>query len=136
MDIIKTTLIVTVLTFIVATIVYTNPLASKLYQKSTKLGILKAWKNQKLFMLSHFFSLMLEVLFYTLVFSLITIHPASTWVSAGLLFGLFIFLIRIIPRFLDMFVMVNYPMRLLLLELVNGLLINMAAALGISYFLY
>ncbi len=136
MEILKTTLIVTVIAFIVASLVYTNPLASKLYRKSTKTGILKTWKNQKLFMLSHFLSLMLEVFIYALVFSLITIHPATSWIAAGLYFGLFIFLIRILPRFLDMFVMVNYPMRLLALELVNGLIINMAAAMGISYFLY
>ena len=136
MELLKATLIVTVLAYIVATILYVNPLAAGLYKKSAKTGILKTWKKQKHVMGLHFLFMLIQVLFYSWIFSLITIHTATTWVCAGLYFGIFIFLIRILPRFMDMFVMVNYPVKLLVLELFNGLIISMVAAMGISYLLY
>ncbi len=136
MELLKAILIVTILTYIVATILYINPLATQLYKKSAKTGILKTWKNQSHVMGLHFLFILIQVSFYSWIFSLITIHTATTWISAGLYFGVIIFLIRILPKFMDMFAMVNYPVKLLILELFDGLIISMITAMGISYFLY
>jgi hypothetical protein len=132
----KAVLIVSVAAFVFSLAVYSNPWARGMYEKSTKTGIIKTWKNNGKFLLLMYLITILEILMFSWIFSIITIHTGTDWLNAGVYFGLFLCLIRVIPRGLDMFMMVNYPKRLLALELFNGCLISFVMAIGISYFLY
>lgn len=133
---IKTAIAVSIIGFLASVFLYGNPWASQLYRKSTKIGIIKTWKNHSRFLFMSFCIILTQVLLFSWIFSIITIHPGTEWVSAGLYYSLFICLMRIIPRFMDMFMMVNYPLKLLILELINGCLISIIMGMGISYFLY
>jgi hypothetical protein len=136
LQILKAVIIVSIIVFIIAVALYANPWVNRLYQKSTKIGIIKTWKNQGKFLFLHYLITLAEVIIFIWIFSIITIHPATEWFTAGIYFGLFLCFIRIVPRMLDMFMMVNYPRRLLIIELINGFIISMATSLLISYFLY
>lgn len=136
MDFIKVVLLVSLVAFIGSVALYMNPLVSRLYQSSAKTGTLKTWKSQPRFLFFHFLIVVIETSIFVWVFSSITMHYPITWLSAGLWYGLFLFLIRILPRFFDMFMMVNYPIKLLLVELINGGIFSLIMSLGISYFLY
>ena len=61
---------------------------------------------------------------------------ATEWVTAGLYFSLFLLIIRTLPRTFDLFLLINYPVKLLVIEAVNGLAMSLIMGLGISYFLY
>jgi hypothetical protein len=136
LEFLKTVLIVSVAAFVFSLIVYSNPWVMRMYARSTKNGTIKTWKSNGRFLSLMFLITVLEVLIFSWIFKLITIHPGIDWLNAGLYFGLFLCLIRILPRALDMFMMVNYPKRLLTVELINGCLISFVMAMGISYFLY
>lgn len=135
-EILKASFIVSIAAFIVAMILYGNPWIDKVYRKANKTGVLKTWKSQGKMFLLHYLIILLEVVLFSYIFSLITIHPATAWLEAGIYFGIFHFLIRILPRFLDIYMMINYPFKLLLIELVNGMLIGFVMGVGISFFLY
>jgi len=132
----KVILIVSIIVFAVAVALYANPWINRLYQKSTKIGIIKTWKSQGRFLLLHYLITLAEVIIFVWIFLNITIHLSTEWFTAGIYFGLFLCLIRIIPRMFDMFMMVNYPRRLLIAELINGCVISIVTSLSISYFLY
>lgn len=127
---------VSVTTFLFTAIYFGNPWVNRIYQKSTKTGMLKTWKNQGGFYISHYLIILLQVLLFAWIFSAVTIHMATEWLNAGLYFGLFLFLIRTLPKSFDIFMTVNYPVKLLAIELVNGIVVSLIMGLGISYFLY
>jgi hypothetical protein len=134
-EILKATIAVSVAAFLLGGLLYGNPLVDALYHKGTKTGVIKTWKSQGVFYSLYFLVTLVEVFVFSVVFSMITIHPATTWWSAGLFFGLFHFLIRILPRTADMALMVNYPWKLLIVEMVNGGLIGLLMGVGIAFFL-
>jgi len=136
LQILKAVIIVSIIVFIIAVALYANPWANRLYQKSTKIGIIKTWKSQGKFLFLHYLITLAEVIIFVWIFHNITIHLSTEWFTAGIYFGLFLCLIRIIPRMLDMFMMVNYPKKLLIVELLNGCIISMVTSLSISYLLY
>lgn len=136
MEVLKTALIVSVPVFLLTVILYGNPWVNRLYQKSMKIGTIKTWKSQGKFLVMNYFFILIETLLFAWVFSIITIHPATDWIAGGVYFGVFLCLIRIIPRSLDTFAMVHYPLRLLIAELINGCIISFLMGIGISYFIF
>ena len=136
LQVLKAVLIVSIVVFLAVVALYANQWMNRLYQKSTKIGIIKTWKYQSRFLLLHYLITLAEITIFIWIFKSITIHLSTEWFTAGIYFGLFLSLIRIIPRMFDMFMMVNYPVKLLIAELINGCLISMVTSLSISYFLY
>lgn len=136
LDFLIAVLVTSVAAFLFTALYFGNPWTDRIYQRSTKTGILKTWKNQGRFYFSHYLFILLQLFLFAWIFSAITIHMATEWLTAGLYFGLFLFLIRILPRFFDTFLMINYPVKLLAIELINGVIVSLIMGLGISYFLY
>jgi len=136
MEVLKTAIFVSVPVFALTVILYGNPWVNQLYQKSMKIGTVKTWKSQGKFLIINYFFILIEILLFAWIFSIITIHPATDWLLGGIYFGVFLCLIRIIPRFFDTFAMVYYPNRLLIAELINGCIISLLMGIGISYFIF
>jgi len=136
MEVLKTALIVSVPVFLLTVILYGNPCVNQLYQKSMKIGTIKTWKSQGKFLSLNYLFILIETFLFTWIFSIITIHPATDWLMGGMYFGLFLCLIRAIPRSFDTFAMIHYPNRLLIAELINGCIISFLMGIGISYFIF
>jgi hypothetical protein len=116
--------IVSIAWFIAGGILYMNPLVAKLYKKFEDHPGMKKWDNQKKYLT---YMYLLGALIPCLIFAFIyeSLSPIGI-----VHFGLIFLGIRIIPRFVDMWMQSSYPTKILGIEIVNGTILSfMAAAL-------
>ena len=105
--------------FMVASVLYLNPKVFKMYKRAEKRIKIRWWKDTKEMLRLSYISILIQSLLAAYVFTLIKSSLGDSFAVKVLLFGLIIFLIKIIPRFLDMWRETNYPMNLLILELID-----------------
>jgi len=107
--------------FIVGAVVYMNPFVDKIYKKYEDNPSVKNRKDMKTFILNTFvFSVFIQCFIFSFVYLYIQpILPGIVLLNA-LYFGLLLILVKIIPRFFDMYVQSQYPTPLLFLEIING----------------
>ena len=126
LHIIYITIITTIVWFIVGGAVYMNPLTAKIYKKYEKHPSMKKWKTKTKYLTGVFFVAgLIPILLIAIAYQYLT--PIN-W----LLFGLILFGIRIIPRFCDMWMQTAYPNKILLIEIVNGLILSFVIAFMFS----
>lgn len=99
-----------------------NPLVAKIYKKYDRHPSMKSWQSQQKY-LSVVFLLGILVPSFAITFFFYYLAPISF-----LAFALLLTLIRMVPRFCDMYIQTSYPNVLLAIELVNGTILSFVAA--------
>ena len=107
--------------FFIGAIVYMNPFVTNIYKKYENNPSVKNRKNVKTFLLNTFFlSILFQCLIFAVIYAYILPILPGTLLLNTLYFGLILILVKIIPRFFDMYVQSQYPMALLIIEIING----------------
>ena len=120
------TILTTAVWFAVGGILYMNPLVAKVYRGFQNHPSVKTWKLQSRYLLGVFcIAGLIPIFFIAVVFEFI--QPVN-WI----LFGFLLCGVRIIPRCCDMWMETSYPNRLLLIELINGVILSVVIALMFS----
>ncbi len=109
-----------VIWFVVGGGLYMNPLVAKIFKKAEGSPGYKIWKKQSTHLLITFLGVLVQGLLWAFVFYLVhPVLPGTFWLDT-LFFGLGLFVVKIIPRFIDMAIQTTYPKSLLAVEFVNG----------------
>lgn len=107
--------------FLIGAIVYMNSIVTNIYKKYEDNPSVKNRKNVKTFLLNTFFlSILFQCLIFAVIYAYILPILPGTLLLNTLYFGLILILVKIIPRFFDMYVQSHYPMALLIIEIING----------------
>ena len=114
--------IVSIAWFIAGGILYMNPLVAKIYKQFENHPGMKKWDSQKKYLI---YMYLIGALIPSIIFSFIYefISPISV-----LHFGLILIGIRIVPRFIDMWIQSSYPTKILFVEIINGTILSFMAA--------
>jgi len=114
-------LIATVVWFFIGAVLYMNPFAAKWYKKYEDDPSVKNRKDMKSFLINTFvFSILIQCVIFAFAYQYIETLLPGTVLMNVLYFGIILVGIKIIPRFLDMWVQSKYPPVLLTIELING----------------
>jgi len=133
-QIILSGLIASVLWFIAGGILYMNPFIAKIYKDFKKDPALRKWKDQKIYLAStYFIGGLIPCLLFAFVYAfLYTILPQALLLNT-FYFGLLLVILKIIPRLIDMWLQSTYPFKLLMIELVNGIILSFVIAATFAY---
>ncbi|GBD93029.1 hypothetical protein BMS3Abin05_00608 [bacterium BMS3Abin05] len=125
--------VASVVWFILGGALYMNPFTAKIYHNAENAPALKKWpgvpKYLGLMYLSSLIECILAAIVYLVMKSVLPVGP----IPRGLAFGLVLIAVRIVPRFLDMWMQTTYPNRLLWIEGINGSIGSFIIALTYAY---
>ncbi len=125
MEILTTSLIISVAWFVAGGVLYMNPFVAKIYDKNKSHPSMKNWSTQGKFLIGTFFVAgFIPILLTTIAYQYI--KPLDFVILALILIG-----VRIIPRACDAWMQTSYPNVILLIELINGAILSVL----IAYFL-
>ncbi|MDY0062962.1 MAG: hypothetical protein RBU45_24350 [Myxococcota bacterium] len=132
-DILLWGLVVGLAHFVVLGALYQNPFVARLYAEAAgKEPGLRVWASQPRYMLAMFLGTQVEVYALTAAYlGLRPYVPLTGWPEALALGGVFAVL-RVYPRFWNMWIQSTYPGRLLAVEAVNGCLGTVFIVLGVQ----
>jgi hypothetical protein len=122
-DILRTILggfLASVAFFIVGGALYMNPIIDKFYKDAEDSPALKKWDSTPKYVGLQFVGMLIQCLLWAFVFSFIKPVLPEVPVFAGLIFGVILVVIKIFPRFYDMWIQTYYPGKLLAIEFING----------------
>jgi len=126
-------LISSVVWFVLGGALYMNPFIAKIYHSTEYSPALKKWPNVPQYLGMMFLFTFVQGFLFALVYLFMkSVLPVET-ISRGLVFGLVLIAIKIIPRFLDMWIQTTYPNRLLTVELINGSIGSFIMGLALAY---
>jgi hypothetical protein len=111
----------TIVWFIVGAVVYMNPFVAKVYKKYEDNPSVKNRKDVKTFIINTFlFSVLIQCFIFSFVYLYIQpILPGTLFLNT-IYFGIILVVVKIVPRFFDMYVQSKYPVTLLIIEIING----------------
>jgi len=114
-------IVATIIWFFIGAIVYMNPFVAKIYTHYEDDPTVKNRKNLKTFLINTFvFSIFIQSILFAFVYAYIQpILPGTLYLNT-LYFGIILILLKILPRFFDMWVQSKYPTTLLFIEIING----------------
>ena len=116
--------------FVVIGILYGNPLTERISARAeAESPAVRKWPSKVKYFVTQFFGTQVEVYILTFAFVWLRQLIGLGGLGGGLLLGLLFAAIRVYPRFWNMWVQSTYPLRLLLVELVNGTLGTLAICL-------
>ncbi|MBU4298574.1 hypothetical protein KJ636_00830 [Patescibacteria group bacterium] len=123
MDILQTIFgggIASVVWFIVGSILYTNPFVAKIYKSAEGSPGLKKWQSIPKYIGLQYIGILAQCMLWAFVFALVRPVLPDEVLMKILVFGLILVVVKIFPRFFDMWIQSTYPNKLLAVEFVNG----------------
>jgi len=124
----------TIVWFIVGAIVYMNPFVAKIYKKYENNPSVKNRKDVKRFIINTFvFSVLIQCFLFAFVYMYIKPILPGILILNTLYFGMLLVVVKIIPRLFDMYVQSKYPIILLIIEMINGVIGSFLIALVFSF---
>ena len=107
--------------FIVGGILYMNPFVSGIYKKHKDSPGFREWKDTKKYLMSmYILGTLIQCLFFAFVYAFIRPALPTNLITRTVAFALILVVVKIYPRFSDMWLQSTYPFQLLLVEIVNG----------------
>lgn len=108
--------------FILGGIFYMNPFIGKIHKKFGNAPGVKQWSNTKVFMIYMYFLILIECLLAALVYSFIKPIFNQGVIANGLIFGLVLIAINLIPGISTRWILSTYPNKLLGVDFIGGIL--------------
>jgi len=119
--------------FIIGGIFYMNPLISKIHKKFGNSPAVKQWNNTKLFLIYMYLLILLECLLFALVYSFIKpVFPGGVVVN-GLILGLALVAVNLIPSISGRWLLSTYPNKLLFVDFIGGILSSFIIGLALAF---
>jgi len=125
--------IASVVWFIVGGALYMNPLIAKIYKNAETSPGLKKWLNVPKYIGLTYVGILAQCLLWAFVFAMAKPVLPDGILMKGLVFGLILVVVKIFPRFVDMWIQSTYPNKLLAIEFVNGIIGSFVIGLVFAY---
>lgn len=122
-----------VASFIVLGGLYGNPAVAKIYKNAEKSPALKKWESNPKYIFMQYVGMLIQCLLWAFVFAVVKPALPAAPLCAGLVFGLFIMVMKIFPRLFDMWIQTYYPGNLLVTEFINGSIGGFLVGLVFAY---
>ncbi len=120
-------LLLSIAWFVLGGALYMNPVIAKIYKKLHGHKGMKHWKNQGQYLgIMYALGCLIPAITMSAIFYYLS--PIDPLGFAIVLIG-----IRIIPRFVDMWIQSSYPEESLAIEIINGSLLSIMAAYLLNY---
>lgn len=114
-------LVAAMIWFVVAGILYMNPVVAGIYQRLGTSPVVRQWSDTRTWLLNTFlYAVLVQCLIFAFVYAFVRPALPGGVVPAAVSFGLILVAVKIIPRFLDMWMQSSYPPTLLGIEFING----------------
>ncbi len=110
-----------------------NPFVAKIYKDAQGLPGVKKWLNVPKYLSLQYAGILVQCLLWAFVFALIKSTLSEEVLIKGLVFGLVLVAIKIIPRFFDMWIQSTYPNKLLAVEIINGTIGSFVIGIVFAY---
>lgn len=121
----------TVAWFVVAAILFFNPIIDPIYRAEEKSPAVRALPQGPATIARILVAVFVQCVLWALVYLAIAPSlPSPTWLK-GLAFGGIITVVKVIPRDIDRLLLTTYPARRMTIELVNGIVC--AAVVGLVF---
>lgn len=121
--------------FIVGGAVYMNPFVAQVYKEYETSPGLKIRGNTTSYLMTMFLLILVQCLLFAAVYAYIRPVFTGAVLANGLIYGLILTALKIIPRGLDMWIQTTYPNKLLGVEAINGVIGSFVIALVIAAFI-
>ena len=131
-------LLIGIIHFIITGTLYQNPFVARLYreEEERKSPGLRIWHNKKKYLLNMFLGTQVEIFIMTFGYLFLRDYlPFSSLATAAIIAGIFS-AIRVYPRFWNMWIQSTYPNRLLVVEIVNGIISTFVIVIGLYVLTY
>ena len=116
--------------FILGGALYMNPLVDKIYKSYKESPALKKWASLKKYIINmYLLGILIPSLIFAFVYAFINPIFPENLVLKILYFGLIMIGVRIMTRFFDMWLQTSYPNKLLVIEIINGIIGSFVIAL-------
>lgn len=126
--------IASIVWFIVGSVLYMNPFVAKIYKNAEKSPALKKWQSIPKYIALQYVGILVQCTLWAFVFALVKpVLPDGGVLMRGLVFGLILIVVKIFPRFFDMWIQSTYPNKLLAVEFVNGAIGSIVIGAVFSY---
>ena len=110
-----------------------NPLVSKIHKKFENSPAVKQWNNTKLFLIYMYLFILLECLLFALVYSFIKpVFPGGV-ITNGLILGLVLVAVNLIPSISGRWILSTYPNKLLFVDFIGGVLGSFVIGLTLAF---
>jgi hypothetical protein len=119
--------------FIIGGALYMNPFIAKIYKNAKDSPGLKKWQNVPQWLIFTYIGVLIQCLLWAFVFTFIKSILPEVFLVKVFIFGLILFVVKIIPRFIDMWIQSTYPDKLLVVEFVNGTIGSFITAAVFAY---
>ncbi|MFH1260056.1 MAG: DUF1761 family protein [Elusimicrobiota bacterium] len=119
--------------FLAGSALYLNPLVARIYKNAENSPGLKRWSNIPKYIALQYVGIAVQCLLWAFVFALVKPALPEKLMIRGLLFGLILLLLKIVPRFIDMWIQSTYPNKLLFVEFVNGTIGSFIIGVALAY---
>ena len=116
--------------FFVGAAVYMNPVVARIYARYEDTPSVKDRGDTTTFLVNTFlYSILIQCILFAFVYAYLQSLLPDDILLTTLYFGLILTAIKIIPRFLDMWMQSTYPPTLLTIEAINGAIGSFVIAL-------
>ena len=113
-------LIAAVIWFVIGGILYMNPFIAKIYKSAEDSPAIKKWGSTPVYLGLQFVGILAQCILWASVFIVVEPVLPGGALAKGFVFAHVLFVIKIFPRFFDMWIQTTYPEKLLGIEFVNG----------------
>ncbi|MDH5681399.1 MAG: hypothetical protein OEZ36_07425 [Spirochaetota bacterium] len=114
--------------FVLSGILYLNPFIGRIYKRSEDSPALRKWPH----LAPHFFLTYINQLYQSLIaaalFSFMKPVLPDEILFRGLLFGVVLLAVKTVPHITDSWLQTTYRTKLLVIELVNGMILGFAVS--------
>jgi hypothetical protein len=116
--------------FMLTGLLYGNPVVDRVYAQAmaSEPGV-RRWDSKPRYLVTQLAGTQLEIYLLMLGFWVVRPGIPISGLGGALVLGLLLGLLRVYPRFWNMWIQSTYPRRLLAIEIVNGLLGSIAVVL-------
>ncbi len=119
--------------FLIGGALYMNPWVAKIYKTAETSPALKKWPSVPKYIGLQYVGILAQCLLWAFVFVLVKPALPEGLLIKGFVFGLILIAVKIFPRFFDAWIQSTYPNRLLVIELVNGIIGSFVIGMALAY---
>jgi hypothetical protein len=128
-------LLSTIVWFVLAAILFFNPIVDKVYQSEESHPSVKTLPKNAATMGKIIFAVLIQCILWAMVYVFIKPVLPETLSSKVLSFGTIILVMKMIPRDIDRLLLTTYPIKRMSIEFIIGAICAYAVAFVFAYFL-
>jgi hypothetical protein len=113
-------LVASIVWFVIGGVLYQNPYVAKLYKEEENSQGLRKWTNIPKYLFLQYLGILIQCVLWAFIYAFIKPILSEELLRGVIILGILLMMIKVIPRFIDMWIQSTYPIILLFVEFING----------------